>query len=55
MWTEADRLNKSNREIGEMRATNISRDKGLFLLRIVLDAVQKVSEVPIISCYLILI
>ncbi len=28
---EADRLNKSNQEIGEMRAPNISRDNGLFL------------------------
>ncbi len=27
---EADRLNKSNREIGEMREPNINRDKGAF-------------------------
>ncbi len=27
---KTDRLNKSNWEIGEMRASNISRDKGLF-------------------------
>ncbi len=31
LWSEADRLNKNNQEIGEMRAPNISRDKGLFL------------------------
>ncbi len=31
-WSsEADRLNKSNWEIGEMWVPNISRDKGLFL------------------------
>ncbi len=29
---EEDRLNKSNQEIGEMRAPNISRDKGFFLI-----------------------
>ncbi len=28
---EVDTLNKSNREIGEMTAPYISRDKGLFL------------------------
>ncbi len=28
---EADRQNMSNRKIGEMRAPNISRDKGFFL------------------------
>ncbi len=27
---EVDRLNNSNWEIGEMRASNISKDKGLF-------------------------
>ncbi len=31
IFPEADRLNKSNREIGEMRAPNISKDNGLFL------------------------
>ncbi len=30
LWTEVDKLNKSNQEIGEMGAPNISRDKGLF-------------------------
>ncbi len=54
MVTEVDRQNKSNWEIGEMRAPNISRNKGLFL-RIVLDAVRGVSEVSTIFRYLILV
>ncbi len=49
------RLNKSNRKIGEMRAPNISTDEGFSLYRIVLDAVHRVSEIPTIFHYLILI
>ncbi len=54
--SEADRLNKSNRKIGEMRAPNISREKGLFLWRIVLDAVHKLFNFDVTqwneSCFL---